>query len=86
MSDIIRGLSGSWTPPPRARSFDPRVIAPPDTYRFTQNEIESAQRTNQNAMNRTLRAGNLASAPLAARDRIIPIAPSPNVIITLPIP
>jgi len=56
MSDIIRAVKGSWTPPP-GRSLDPRVYSAPDHYRFTQNQIESEQRQAERNVSRTVRAG-----------------------------
>jgi hypothetical protein len=64
MSDIIRTTRNSWLPMP-GRSVDPRVHIPPDVYRFAQNQIESQQRQQQQQVNRTVRAGNIRSMPVA---------------------
>lgn len=86
MSDIIRAVRGGWTPPPRPNSFDVRSVIVPDNYRFAQNEVESAQRVNQTAVNRTIRAGNINTAPQAPAIQPNRI-PSflPTTIITLPV-
>lgn len=82
MTDIIRAVRGSWTPPP-GRSLDPRVPIAPDHYRFAQNQIESEQRQAQRAVNRTVRSGR-QGAPAASPVRtpfgigpvpVIPLTP-----------
>lgn len=84
MSSIIRGLRGSWTPPP-GRSADVRVPAPLDTYSFLQNQIESEQRQAQRSVSRTVRAGNINAAPSAPAGRSITDPGFPNFIINLPL-
>lgn len=77
MSNIIRTAKKSWLAMPGG-SNDPRVSIPPDVYRFAQNQIESQQRQQQNQVNRTIRAGNIRSMPVA------PTRQPPSVSVNVP--
>jgi len=84
MSNLIRAVRAPWTPQPQTSSSDASTLSAPDTYRFLSNQIESAQRQNQSAVSRTIRAGNINSAPRAT-DIARPIASGsfPTTIIAL---
>jgi hypothetical protein len=85
MSDIIRAVTANFTPMPRARSNDVRVGSPPDTYRFMQNDIESAQRQNERAVARLIRATGRASMSQSTAPRSVSVNNWPSIILTLPI-
>ena len=80
MSNVIRHMKKSWTPMP-GQSLDPRVHVPPDVYRFTQNQIESQQRQQQNSVNRTIRNGRQSIPSAGVRPAlpysqgVIPVLP-----------
>lgn len=86
MSDVIRAVKAPWTPPPEPHSLDVHPAKPRDTYRFVQNEIESAQRMNQNAANRTIRAQNINASPVSYERSRITVPESINALITLIVP
>lgn len=85
MSNLIRECIHAWTPPPQSRSLDVRPPAIRDTYRFTQNQIESEQRQAQRGVNRTVRASTMASTPVAPEGRTIHVPPAGNFVINLPV-
>ena len=86
MSNIIRAVTAPWTPPPQPSSADARVSEPRDTYRFTQNQIEAAERQNQRAANRTIRAQNINAAPHSYERPRFQVGESINALITLIVP
>jgi len=86
MSDLIRTVRGPWTAPPQERSLDVRPAIPRDTYRFTQNQIEAAERQNQRATNRIISAQNINSAPQPQDRARFTVGESINALITLIVP
>jgi hypothetical protein len=86
MSDIIRAVKAPWTPPPSPTSLDTRPHSPPDAYRFVQNQIESAERQNERATSRTIRAQNINATPMPQERHRFSVPESINALITLIVP
>jgi hypothetical protein len=85
MSDIIRTIAAAWTPTPSG-SLDTHPHKANDPYRFTQNQLESAERQNQRAVDRTIRATSINATPHVGERRSFTVTPWPNALITLIIP